>query len=328
MKPFNFLNPTNLEDTLNPKNKNHTFLAGGTNLIDLLKRNIEQPDFIFNLNNVNLSNKIEKINNSIRIGALAKNSAVANNPLVLEHLPLLSKAILAGASQQIRNMATVGGNILQKTRCPYFYDTTAPCNKRNMGAGCSALLGQSRLTALVGYDKNCIAVFPSDFAVSLASFDAEIFYSILESKKLVTKTIAINQFYSLNEQTNYKDNILPNNAIITHIDIPINSFNKNFSYVKIRDRDSFAFALVSVAVALEIKDNIIMDVRICSGGIAHKPWRWMDAENYLKNKSISNALLKQVSDLIIESIYAPKNSQFKIPLLRGAIESALIQAIG
>lgn len=326
MKPFNFLNPITFEEALTPNIKSSKFLAGGTNLVDLLKRNIEQPDNIFNLNNLDISNKIEIKNNSISIGALAKNSDVANNQLIEEYLPLINKTILAGASQQIRNMATVGGNILQKTRCPYFYDITAPCNKRIMGAGCSALLGESRLTALVGYDKNCIAVFPSDFAVSLATFDANIFYKVLESKKIILKKIPINQFYSLEEKTNYKDNLLPYNSIITHIEIPINSFNKNFSYVKIRDRDLYAFALVSVA--LEIKENIIVDARICSGGIAHKPWRWLEAENYLKNKPINLELFKKVSGLIIESIQSPKNSQFKIPLLRGAIESALIQAVG
>ncbi|MDI9356323.1 MAG: FAD binding domain-containing protein [Chitinophagaceae bacterium] len=324
MKPFNFIQPHHIKDAIKSKKRDAQYLAGGTNLADLMKKNITQPDTLIDINKTDISDTIEKKGQSIIIGALVKNASVAENLIIKEHAPLLSKAILAGASQQIRNMATVGGNLLQKNRCPYFYDTTAPCNKRNVNSGCSAVNGDTRYTALVGYTKDCIAVFPSDMAVALSIYNAKIHCITKEGEN---QSLDIHNFYCLTNDNPIADNILPVNAIITSIEISIPFLTKNNSYVKLRDRDAYAFALVSVAAALDVKDDTIVEARLSSGGIAHKPWRWYEAEKFLVGKNPSFEIYKETADLIVKGINPPKTSTFKIPLLRGAIETALMQAI-
>lgn len=319
MKPFNFFKQTTLSKILTQKNSNSFFIAGGTNLVDLMKKNIAQPDELIDISEA-VSKKIESTTTGLRIGALVSNSAVADDALVLKSFPLLAKAILAGASPQIRNMASSGGNLLQRTRCPYFYDLTAPCNKRNVGSGCSALDGENRMSAIIGYSPECIAVHPSDFCVALAALDANV---IIKDKTLKEKRIPFKDFHRLPGNTPQLDNNLPANTIIEFIDVPSNSFNKNFSYLKLRDRESYAFALISVAAALHLNGNIIVEARLASGGVAHKPWRWYQAENYLKGKIANEENFAKAANLACQDVKPLAHNGFKKDMLRGAISTAL-----
>ena len=259
------------------------FIAGGTNLVDLMKRGVMTPQKLIDISRLPL-NKIEVMGNVVRIGALALNSAVAEHALVKEKFPLLAQALAAGASPQIRNMATVGGNLMQRTRCPYFYDTTMPCNKRKPGSGCSALKGYNRMHAIFGASEQCIAVHPSDMCVALTALDA----SILVSSARGNRRIAFGDFHRLPGDRPDLDNQLQKGELITAIEIPNqDAFAKKAYYLKVRDRASYAFALVSVAAALDMNGNNIRAARLAMGGVAHKPWRLTEAEQYLKGKSAS-----------------------------------------
>ncbi len=319
MKPFQFFKQDSLGKTVSRKNSNSQFIAGGTNLVDLMKKDITQPSELIDLASV-LSEKIEKTGNRLRIGAMAKNSAVTVDREVLQNFPLLAKAILAGASPQIRNMASCGGNLLQRTRCPYFYDVTTPCNKRKPVSGCSALNGENRMAAVIGYSNECVAVHPSDFCVALAALDAEVLITGNNQKK---QSIPFRDFHRLPGTTPHLDNNLSENAVITHIEVPGNNFHKNCAYLKLRDRTSYAFALISVAAALDISGGTIRDARLASGGVAHKPWRWHEAENFLKGKPSNNASFQQAADLVIKDIKPLSQNGFKKEMLHGGIITAL-----
>lgn len=319
MKPFNFFKHNVLLKTIAQKSNKNNFIAGGTNLVDLMKKDIAQPDALIDISTV-LSSKIEETKSGIRIGAMSRNTAVAINVTILDKYPLLAKAILAGASPQIRNMASSGGNLLQRTRCPYFYDTTTPCNKRNPGAGCSAYNGENRMSAIIGYSNDCVAVHPSDFCVALAALDATI---TIKDNRMQTQNIPFQSFHRLPGNTPQLDNNLPANAIIEYINIPTNPFNKNFSYVKLRDRNSYAFALVSVAAALHLNGKTISEARLASGGVAHKPWRWNNAENYLKNKTATEENFAAAADIACKEVKPLLQNGFKKDMLRGAIITAL-----
>lgn len=269
MRPFTFQKPGNISQAIAAKKDTSSFLAGGTNLLDLMKKHIAQPSQVLDINTA-LSDRIETIPGGLRIGAMVRNSVAAGNELVLGGYPLVSKALLAGASPQIRNMASMGGNLLQRTRCPYFYDSALPCNKRQPGTGCGALTGENRMSAIVGHNTQCVAVHPSDLCIALVALDAKVLCRGKNNKETV---IPFRDFHSLPGISPEKDNTLPANAVITAIDLPSNRFNKNFSYLKLRDRESYAFALVSVAAALHLDGNRIVEARLASGGVAHKPWR-------------------------------------------------------
>ena len=319
MKPFNFFKQPTLSKILTQKNSNSHFIAGGTNLVDLMKKNIAQPDALIDITEA-ISKKIETTKNGLRLGALSSNTAVANHEEVLKNYPLLAKAILAGASPQIRNMASSGGNLLQRTRCPYFYELTAPCNKRKPGSGCSALNGENRMSAIIGYSKDCVAVHPSDFCVALAALDASV---IINDKTLKEKTIPFKDFHRLPGNTPHLDNNLPANAIIEFIDVPLNSFNKNFSYLKLRDRESYAFALISVAAALHLEGHKIVEARLASGGVAHKPWRWYEAENYLKGKNATEENFAEAANIACLDVKPLTHNAFKKDMLRETMITAL-----
>jgi xanthine dehydrogenase YagS FAD-binding subunit len=323
MRPFNFIKENSLKGILASNNGASKYIAGGTNLVDLMKKDIAQPDTLIDITTA-LSNKIEQGAKSIKIGAMVTNAAVANHENILSNYPLISKAILAGASAQIRNMASTGGNLLQRTRCPYFYDFTAPCNKRKPNSGCSALGGENRMSAVIGYNDLCVAVHPSDFCVALVALDATV--NIVDDKQR-NSMIKFIDFHKLPESTPDKDNNLPNKALIISVEIPENPFNKNFSYVKIRDRDSYAFALVSVAAALQLDNNKIVQARLASGGVAHKPWRWRESENFLKGKEANEANFKQAANIAVKQLKPLSHNGFKIEMLRGAIETALQNCI-
>ena len=319
MRPFAFTKSSAISQALSRKNNTTQFIAGGTNLVDLMKKNIAQPENLVDITTV-LPATIKADNKGIQIGAMVRNTAITNDATVKAKFPLLAKAILAGASPQIRNMASTGGNLLQRTRCPYFYDITTVCNKRKPGSGCSALHGQNRMNAIVGYSSECVAVHPSDMCVALAALEATV---TITTKNNRQEQIAFTNFHRLPENAPERDNNLPANALIHSINIADNPFNKNYSYVKLRDRDSYAFALVSVAAALQLNGNTIVQARLASGGVAHKPWRWTEAEQFLKGKTVTEANFTEAAVIATKSLKPLAHNGFKIPLLKGAIETAL-----
>lgn len=300
------------------KESSAMFIAGGTNLVDLMKKNVTAPDKLIDINGLDL-NKIEFLTGKVSIGALAKNSQVAEDAAIKEKHPLLSLALAAGASQQIRHMATVGGNMLQKTRCSYFYNTDMPCNKRSPKSGCGAIGGANRMHAIFGASDSCIAVHPSDMCVALAALDANVLVEGPKGKRQIKFT----DFHRLPGNTPEKDNTLENKELITSIEIPDNNFTKNVHYLKVRDRTSYAFALVSVAAALDLKNNVINDVRLAMGGVAHKPWRLTEAEEFLKGKTVSEEIFKQAANLSMKGARSYGDNDFKLTLSPNAITEAI-----
>lgn len=319
MTPFSFTKPTNVSQALSKKNDSSQFIAGGTNLLDLMKKDISQPEALLDITTA-LSTSIQINQKGISIGAMVRNSAAANHSIILSQYPLVAKAILAGASPQIRHMASTGGNLLQRTRCPYFYDTTLPCNKRKPGSGCGALQGDNRMSAIIGWSENCVAVHPSDLCIALAALDATV---MITDKNGKATAMPFKDFHRLPGTTPERDNNLPANAVITSVDIPKNFFHKNFAYVKMRDRDSYAFALVSVAAALQLNGNTIVESRLASGGVAHKPWRWTAAETFLKGKSATPENFQQAAAIAAKDVKPLSQNGFKVQMLKGVIETAL-----
>ncbi len=299
------------------------FLGGGTNLLDLMKRHIMQPQKLVDITRLPLKD-ITLQGNVIRIGALTRNTDVAEDKTILQHLPLLAMAINAGASAQIRNMATVGGNLLQRTRCPYFYDTAMPCNKREPGTGCGALEGFNRMHAIFGFSDKCIAVNPSDMNVALRALDATIIVSSAKGER----KIPMADFHRLPGEMPEKDTTLEKNELITAVTIPVSSFNKNAYYLKVRDRNSYAFALVSVAAALDMDGNTIKEARLAMGGLAHKPWRLTEAENALKGKPATAENFQQAATIAFQNAKAFKYNQYKLQLGPNTIVQALSVASG
>lgn len=322
MKPFTFEKAKSSAEALKLKTANKDFVAGGTNIVDLLKKNIAKPDGIIDVTE-SLSREIKQGEKYLSIGAMASNTSLTTNSEVIKNYPLITKSILAGASPQIRNMASTAGNLLQRTRCPYFYDVTTPCNKRREGSGCSALKGDNKMSAVVGYNDQCVAVHPSDLCISLSALDAVVHGLNSKNEKF---SIPFKDFHKLPENTPWKDNNLPQNSIITHLHIPKNEFQKKYAYVKLRERTSYAFAMISVAAALKMEGNSIIEARVASGGVAHKPWRWYEAEEYLKGKKASEEVLMKAAEIAINKVKPLAHNGYKVPLLKGAIEQALKNA--
>lgn len=294
------------------------FIAGGTNLVDLMKKDVASPDKLIDINGLDLKG-INRLEGKISIGALAKNSQVAEDKIIQEKHPLLALALIAGASQQIRHMATVGGNMLQRTRCPYFYNTDMPCNKRVAKSGCGAIGGYNRMHAIFGASESCIAVHPSDMCVALAALDATVSVEGPKGKR----EIKFGDFHRLPENNPEKDNTLENKELIVSVEIPDNAFSKNVHYLKVRDRTSYAFALVSVAVALDIKNNTINEARLALGGVAHKPWRLTEVEKFLKGKTMGDAIFRQAAEMAIKGAKGQGENNFKLKLAPNAITEAL-----
>lgn len=295
------------------------FIAGGTNLVDLMKRGVTNPEKLVDITGLAM-NSVEQKGNTISIGALALNSVVAEHELVVKHLPLLSQALRAGASQQIRNMATIGGNIMQRTRCGYFYDLTMPCNKRTPNTGCAALEGHNRMHAIFGSSDKCIAVHPSDMCIALVALDADV----LVSNGKTIKKIPFKDFHKLPGNNPDKDNNLLKGELIKAIEIPIQpGLAVNSLYTKIRDRASYAFALVSVAAALDMNGKTIKDIRLAMGGVAHKPWRLTAAEQFLKGKEATAANFKEAAALAMKEAKAYSHNKFKLTLAPNTIVHTL-----
>jgi xanthine dehydrogenase YagS FAD-binding subunit len=302
--------------------RNAKFIAGGTNLIDLMKEDVERPARLIDISRLPLDKVEETKDGGLRIGALVPNSDLAWHPIVEQRYPLLSSAILAGASAQLRNMASTGGNLLQRTRCLYFYDTATPCNKREPGSGCSAIDGLNRMHAILGTSEACIATHPSDMCVALAALEATVHVAGPAGER----TIAFADFHRLPGDTPQRDSNLEPDEIITAVELPARGFSANYSYLKIRDRLSYAFALVSVAAALELDGGTVSEARLALGGVAHKPWRDPNAEAALRGKSANEATFEQAADLLLAGAKGFAHNAFKIDLARRAIIRTLTQA--
>jgi xanthine dehydrogenase YagS FAD-binding subunit len=298
------------------------FIAGGTNLLDLMKENVERPSRVIDITRLPL-NRIEAIENGgLRLGALVTNTDVAYNEQVEMRYPLLSEAILAGASPQLRNMATTGGNLMQRTRCYYFYDRATPCNKREPGTGCAAIDGFNRIHAILGTSDQCIATHPSDMCVALAALEAVVRVTGQEGNR----AIPFADFHRLPGDTPEMDTNVRADEIITAVDLPAKGFPEHYTYLKIRDRASYAFALVSVAAALEMDGDRIKEARLALGGIAHKPWRDTEAEARLIGQSATTENFQTVAESILREAKGFTYNSFKIALAKRAIVRSLRQA--
>jgi xanthine dehydrogenase YagS FAD-binding subunit len=330
MRPFQF---TQAKDAANAvqivsANANAKYLAGGTNIIDLMKEDVERPNELVDITRLNLT-QIKTVSDganrgNLSLGALAKNTDTANHPLVRQNYPLLTQAILAGASGQIRNMATNGGNLLQRTRCSYFYETAMPCNKREPGSGCGAFAGINRMHALFGWSEKCVAVYPSDMAIALAALDAIVKVQDASGKE---RSINFNDFHRLPGDNPEKDTNLNPGELITAIELPKNNFAGKSYYLKIRDRASYAFALISVAAALEMEGSQIKNVRLAMGGVSHKPWRALEAEKMLVGKAATEANFQAAADAEMRNAKPLEHNKFKVELGKRAIVRALMQAM-
>jgi xanthine dehydrogenase YagS FAD-binding subunit len=298
------------------------FVAGGTNLVDLMKYEVERPALLIDITRLPLKAVEETASGGVLIGALVPNSDLAYHPLIERRYPLLSSAILAGASQQLRNMASTGGNLMQRTRCFYFYDAATPCNKREPGSGCSAIDGINRNNAILGTSDACIATHPSDMCVALAALDATVHVA----GSVGVRAIPFADFHRLPGDMPHVDTNLAADEIITGIELSPQGFAANYSYLKIRDRLSYAFALVSVAAALTLEDGRIREARLALGGVAHKPWRKPEAERALRDQVPDRSAFTKAADILLDGAKGFSHNAFKIGLARRAIARTLTQA--
>ncbi len=325
MNPFAFTQPADVDAALAAlAAPGARPIAGGTNLLDLIKEGVMRPAGLVDINPIAGLDTIEEDGAGLRLGALARNADTAYHPLVQARYPLLAAAILAGASPQLRNMATNGGNLLQRTRCVYFYDVGTPCNKREPGTGCPAKAGINRQLAILGTSAQCIATHPSDMCVALRALDATVHVRAANGER----TIPFADFHRLPGDTPDVDSTLQPGELVTHIVLPdARRFAQRFDYVKVRDRLSYAFALVSVAAALDLAaDGTVRAARIALGGVAHKPWRIEEAEDLLIGRSAGATAFEQAAERILHGARGYGQNDFKIALAKNAIVQALTNA--
>lgn len=299
--------------------KNAKLIGGGTNLVDLMKMYVETPDEVIDIKTLPLK-KIESLpNGGVRIGALVSNTDLAYHPLVSKQYPVLSQALLSGASAQLRNMATVGGNLLQRTRCPYFFNVSFPCNKRLPGSGCSAINGYNRMHAVLGTSNQCIATHPSDMCVAMVALDAVIHVQGSKGER----TIPITDFHLLPGDTPQKETVLEQGDLITAVELPPSPFATTSHYLKVRDRASYEFALTSAAVALDVSDGTIRSARIALGGVGTKPWRATAAEKALTGAKNSVQTYQAAADAVMKEAKPYTYNAFKIELAKRTLVRAL-----
>jgi xanthine dehydrogenase YagS FAD-binding subunit len=298
------------------------FIAGGTNLLDLMKLQIETPAHLVDINALPLGGIEETPEDGLRIGALVTNSALAADMRVRRRYPVLSQAILAGASGQLRNKATTGGNLLQRTRCPYFYDTTKPCNKRAPGSGCAALGGLNRMNAVIGVSDNCIAAHPSDMAVAMTALDARVETVAVGGE---TRSIPIDALYRAPGDTPDIKTVLAPGELIRSVVLPPPPPGRQI-YRKVRDRASYAFALVSVAAIVAHDNNHVQAARVAFGGLSYKPWRSADAEATLAGAPLTRASYDAAGTAALKNAHGYGQNDFKIPLARRTLRATLAQA--
>jgi xanthine dehydrogenase YagS FAD-binding subunit len=320
MEPFKYLR---VQDNLSAIQAggiaNAKFIAGGTNMLDLMKLNIETPKQVVDINRLSL-NKIEELQNgNIRIGALVKNSDLAYNPIIKKNYPVLSEALLSGASPQLRNMASAGGNLMQRTRCPYFYSTDFACNKRSPGSGCAAISGYNRMNAVLGTSDKCIATHPSDMCVAMVALGAVIHVQGTKG----TRTIPFSEFHLLPGQTPHIEHDLKPGELITHVEIPHLAYAARSHYLKVRDRASYEFALASAAVILNIQNGRIQNAHVALGGVGTKPWRATLAEKVLLGAQVSESLYRTAAEAALSQAKPNKDNAYKIELAKRTLVRAL-----
>lgn len=320
---FDFARPNDISEAVREGAGDHAaYLAGGTNLVDLMKENVARPLQVVDINGLPLREIAETESGGLRLGALVTNSETAHDSRVQSRYPLLASAILAGASPQLRNAATNGGNLNQRTRCYYFYDVDTPCNKRVPGQGCGAIGGKNRIHAILGASNQCIATHPSDMCVALAALEAEVRVTGPGGNRV----IPFADYHRLPGDEPRRDNNLRPGELVTAIDLGPEGFAENYTYLKLRDRLSYAFALVSVAVAMKLDGGRIAEARVALGGVAHKPWRSTEAEDALRGAEPSTGAFEAASRTLLAGAEGHEDNAFKIPLARKAIVRALSQA--
>lgn len=324
MKPFEYERAASVPDALTKITPDGAFLAGGTNLVDHLRLGLRAPERLVDISRLDLTQVTELPGGGVRVGALVKNSDMAASTLIRRKFPFLSEALLAGASGQLRNMATTGGNLLQRTRCVYFQDLTTPCNKREPGSGCSAMDGYGKYNALFGTSAQCVSVHPSDMCIPLAALDAVV---VVESRD-GERRIPFAEFHRLPGDTPHLDTNLKPGELITAVDIPPLPFAVNSAYRKVRERASYAFALVSVAAALDVQDGVVKDVRLAFGGASHKPHRASRAEAALKGKAATAESFRAAAEAELADAKPGKENAFKVPMLRNTIVAVLEDLAG
>lgn len=325
MQPFEYTRPTDLSEALAAGGDDARYLAGGTNLVDLMKGGVEAPRRVVDINRLPLA-AIEPLpDGGLRIGALVRNADCAADPAVRSRYPLLAQALLSGASPQLRNMATVGGNLLQRTRCPYFVDTAyTACNKRSPGSGCAAREGYHRMHAILGASPACVAVHPSDMAAALLALGARV--EVRSPRG--TRRLAVDELLRLPENTPERDHVLAAGELIVAVELPSSPFAAHSHYLKVRDRASFSFALVSVAAALAVKAGRVQEARVVLGGVAHRPWRAAGAEELLEGGALTRASIEAAASAAVSGAEPLRDNVFKVELTRRAVARALATAGG
>lgn len=326
MKPFRYERATDVAGSVRmlAEAPRGAFLAGGTNLIDLMRLGVATPDVLIDVRQLT-STRIEQLpDGTVRIGAAVANSDLAADPTIRLRYPVLSQALLSGASGQLRNLATTGGNLLQRTRCVYFQDVTTPCNKREPGSGCSALGGYHRELAILGASEACIATHPSDMAVALAALDAQVRTHGPSGERAIPLT----ELHRLPGAEPERDTVLEHGELITAVDLPPLALATTSRYRKVRDRASYAFALVSVAAALDVSDGVVRDVRLALGGVAHKPWRAFKAEAALRSAPATEASFRAAAEAELADAQPLPDNAFKVTLARNTIVRTLLDLTG
>lgn len=324
MNLFTYIAATNARQALQERAEHDhaAYLGGGTNLLDHIKLGVEQPERLIDVRRIGF-NRMELLpGGGLRIGASVTNTHLAYEKRVLKHYPALSQAILAGASPQLRNMATTGGNLLQRTRCYYFRDAVSPCNKRDPGNGCSAITGINRIHAVLGTSEKCIATHPSDMDVALVAFEAVI----RTQGPKGPRTLPIGEFYVPYGVDPAKENVLEPGELITHVDLPSTAWFARSCYKKARDRASYEFALSAAAVALDLDNGTVRDCRIALGGVATKPWRALEAEKTLRGMKTSVEAFRAAADAEMKAAVPQKDNAFKVELCKRVIVQALTEA--
>lgn len=319
MKPFAFRRAASVADALGLFDADTAFLAGGTNLVDLMRLGVCSPQRLIDINGVGLDEITELADGTISVGALVRNSDLAAHELIRTRCPFVAQAVVAGASGQLRNMATTAGNLLQRTRCVYFGDLTTPCNKREPGSGCSAEEGFGRYNALIGASPHCLAVHPSDLCIPLAALDA----TVVAVGPQGSRRIPFREFHRLPGDTPHIDTNLDPSELVVAVEIPALSFAASSLYRKVRERVSYAFALVSVAAAVDLADGMVRDVRLALGGVSHRPYRAHAAEQALRGQSATAESYRAAADAELEAARPGRDNAFKVPQLRNTIVAVL-----
>ena len=323
MRPFEYTRPDSLTHAAQLSEPDAAMaIAGGTNLLDLMKLQVETPDRLVDINRLGMTEIVDTDDGGLRIGALATNTATANNPRVRADYPVLARAILAGATQQLRNKATTGGNLCQRTRCYYFTKPDQPCNKRDPGSGCGAIKGIARLHAVLGTSTECIATYPGDMAVAMSALNATVHIQSADGRE---RTVPVREFHRLPGDTPWRDNVLEEGEIITSVTLPPPVSGKQ-SYRKVRERSSYAFALTSIAAIVELNEGVFARADLAFGGLAHKPWHDPRLSELLLGKAPSAALFGEAADLLLENAQGFGENDFKIPLARRTLVAVLAEA--